>query len=157
MADSVRSKIVAAVMARMQTITTGNGYQTDIGDNVNDWRTQYQEDELPAVSVCDLEAASVVPAGASDPQHTIWLMPVQIRIYAKRGATPANIRKMITDVNAAIRTDDRWKVNGVGLVMISRPEREGFLIPDDSFEVIGGVVEFTVQYLTEKFNTERKV
>lgn len=154
MPDSKRQRLVAAIVARMQTILTVNGYATNIGRTVEDWRTNWQQDELPAISVSDLTAEAVVPEG-SNPQRTVWLMPVQIRVYAEKDETgAANIREMIKDINRAIRQDDRWKVSGVGLAMITRPLRDGFIIPDESFEVIGGVVEIEIQFFTAKFDAE---
>lgn len=152
MNDSLRQKIVAAIVTRMRTILTANGYATNIGSNVYDWRTQFHEDELPAVSVCDLTAETVTPDGVSNPRRVAHLLGVQIRIHAVRDETPDNIRRMIADVTRAIGTDDRWHSGGVGLAMTTRPVRDGFLIPQDSFEVIGGFVEIEVSYLTEKWN-----
>ncbi|MDM7922112.1 MAG: hypothetical protein QUS14_07405 [Pyrinomonadaceae bacterium] len=154
MADSKRQRLVDAIKARMQTILTANGYATNIGQNVHDWRVHFQEDELPAVTICDLPADAAETAGRSNPQETIWLMPVQIRVYAAKDTDPSNIREMLKDIQAAIRTDDRWKVSNVGLAMITRPLREGPLVHEESFEVIGGVVEMQIQFITQKFNAE---
>lgn len=152
MADSLRQKIIDAIIVRMSSILTTNGYVTNIGANVYDWRTQFHEDELPAVSVCDLTAETVTPDGVSNPRRVAHLLTVQIRVYAVRDETPANIRSMIADVITAIGQDDRWHSGGVGLAMTTRPVRDGFLIPQDSFEIIGGFVEVEVSYLTEKWN-----
>lgn len=152
MADSLRQKIVDAIIVRMSSILTTNGYVTNIGSNVHDWRTQLHEDELPAVSVCDLTAEIVTPDGVSNPRRVAHRLGVQIRIHAVRNETPANIRAMIADVTRAIGTDDRWHSGGVGLAMTTRPVRDGFLIPQETFEVIGGFVEIEVSYLTEKWN-----
>lgn len=157
MPDPKRQKLVDAIIARMQTISTASpnpeGYQTNIGSNVHDWRVNFQDDELPAVSVCDM-TAEAQSSDSPNPLRTIYLMPVQVRIYAKKGEDPANIRLMISDVMRAIRQDDRWMVADVGLAMITRPLRDGFIIPEESFEVIGAVVEFEIQFITGKFNAE---
>lgn len=159
MADSKRQKIVDAIIARMETILTANGYDTDLGTQVADWRLNWQDDDLGetgAISVCDLPAEAVQAPGRANPGETIWLMPVQIRFQFRRADTIAElVRKGIRDINAAIRTDDRWKVNNIGLAMITRPSKEGPMIPEDSFEIVGGVVEFEVQYITQKFNAEQ--
>jgi hypothetical protein len=152
MPASLRQQIVDAVIDRMSSIQTVNGYLTDIGANVYDWRTQFHEEELPAVSVCDLTADTITPDGASNPQRVAHSLPLQIRIYAVRDESPSNIRAMIADVITAIGRDDRWHVGGIGLAMTTRRVRDGFLIPQDSFEVIGGVVEVEVIYLTAKWN-----
>jgi hypothetical protein len=56
MADSIEQKLVSAILTRLKTIRTTApnlvGYQTDIGVNVEDSQTNWNEDEqLPAISV----------------------------------------------------------------------------------------------------------
>lgn len=158
MADSKRQKIVDAIKTRMAAILTAGGYETNLGQNVFEWETHMQEEDIPAagaLSVCDLPAAAAPTDGRSNPRETIWLMPVHIRIFLpKNRLNAANVRKGVKDVNRAIRQDDRWKVANVGLAMISRPQSEGPVIPEDTFQIAGGFVQFEVQYLTAKFNSE---
>lgn len=139
----------------METILTANGYATDIGANVHDWRVNFQDGELPAVSVCDLPAQAADSSQNGKLDRTIWLMPIQVRIYAVKGTDAANIREMVKDVQAAIRTDPQFIVATVPLVMESWPDTEGFMIPEDSFEVIGGTLQFTVMFITRKFDAEQ--
>jgi hypothetical protein len=108
---------------------------------------------LPAISVCDL-TAEATPTSAGKTFGTIHELSVQIRIYAKKGSAAAEIRTWIKDVMAAIRQDDKFSVAGVPSVMQTKQIRDGFIIPEDSFEVIGAVVEISVQYITRKFNAE---
>jgi hypothetical protein len=119
MADSIEQKIVSAIVARMQTILTTNGYQTNIGQKVRDWETNWQEEDLPAISVFTGRAASKdVPTGRRKTQH---LLPVTIGISLKRGTTAANARTAISDVKRAIRGGtgatgeiwERWPDNGL--------------------------------------------
>jgi hypothetical protein len=154
-ADSKRQKIVDAVVARMETIQIVNSYSTDIGLNVHDWRVNFQDDELPAVSVCDLPAQAADDSQNGKLDRTIWLMPIQIRIYASKGEDPANIRNMVKDVQAAIRVDPQFIVTNVPLLMESWPDTEGFMIPEESFEVIGGTLQITAMFITKKFNAEQ--
>lgn len=158
MADSKRQKLVDAVIERMRTIKTANGYETNLGENVWEWRINFDETELEpygALSVCDLPADAVNRVeNVSDARETIWLMPFQIRFFFKQGFTPKDVRKGLQDVQKAIRQDDRWKVGNIGLAMTSRPQKEGFLIPENSFEIVGGVIEFEAQVFTHKFNAE---
>jgi hypothetical protein len=158
MADSKRQKIVDAVKTRMAAILTAGGYATNLGQNVEEWSTHLQGEDIPAagvISVCDMVATAAEQPNRSNPRETVWLMPIQIRIFLpKNRLTMANLRTAMKDVSRAIRQDDRWKVDGVGLVMISRPLREGPIIPEDSFEIAGAIVEFEVQYITQKFNAE---
>jgi hypothetical protein len=39
--------------------------------------------------------------------------------------------------------------------MESWPDTEGFMIPDDSFEIIGGTLQFTVMFITRRFDPEQ--
>lgn len=158
MADSKRQKIVDAVKTRMAAISTLNGYATNLGSNVEEWTQHLQQEDIPAagvLSVCDMVAEAAGTDGRSDPRETIWLMPIQLRIWLPKHRTlMANLRTALKDVNRAIRQDDRWKVAGVGLVMISRPLREGPIVPEDSFEVAGAFLDFEVQFINQKFNSE---
>lgn len=158
MADSKRQLIVNAVKTRMGTILVSGGYATNLGQNVEEWSQHLQQEDIPAagvISVCDMIAEAAGTEGRSNPQETIWLMPIQLRIWLPKHRTlMANLRTALKDVNRAIRQDDRWKVGGVGLVMISRPLREGPIVPEDSFEVAGAFLDFEVQFITQKFNSE---
>jgi len=155
---SKRQRIVDALIERMQLIKGVNGYRTDIGEDVHDWEIHFQQEDIGkdgAISVCDMPAEAVNSEGRSNPQETIWKMPVQIRCFFGRDVSPKIVRDAIADINDAIRLDDRLRVDGgPGLVMISRPLREGVVKPQDSFELMGGIVEFEVQYITKKFNSE---
>lgn len=147
-----------AVTTRMRTILIANGYETDLGLNVEEWTQHLQQEDIAdsgVLSVCDMVAEAAQTTGRSDPRETVWSMPIQIRIwYPKDRLDVANIRTGLQDVNRAIRQDDRWKVDGVGLVMISRPLREGPIVPEDSFEIAGAFLDFEAQFITQKFNSE---
>ncbi len=152
MADSKRQKIVDAVVARMQTILVTNGYQTNIGANVEDSRQNWQEEELPATSVFDLEAtAEALPQNAT---RSIWTQPIGIRVALKKGSDVKAGRKVIADIYRAIGTDETWIVSGTSLAMFTNPATEGFQQPPDSFEVQAVEVLINVIYKTAKWNAE---
>lgn len=162
MADSKRQRIVDAIKTRMATILTANGYDTDLGLNVREWESWVQQEDIPddgVISICDLPAV----AASSDQARaervvtgvTVWLMPVQFRIFLKRdAAVHANLRTAIKDVNRAIRQDRRWTVANIGLAAATRPQREGPLLNEETFEIAGAVVEVEVKYLTKEFDSE---
>ena len=159
MPDSKLQTLVERIIARMQLIQVSNGYETDLGDNVEEWLTHLQQEDVPAsglISVCDLVAVAEPPRdGRSNQRDTGWRTPIQIRFWFPRAMlTAENVRKGIQDINRAIRQDDRWSANGIGLVITSVPLRQGPLIPEDSFEMTGGVVEFEVVEIRRKFNSE---
>ena len=162
MADSKRQRIVDAMKTRMATILTAGGYATNLGANVREWETHIQQDDIPAagiISVCDMPAVAASPEQARSERIvtgvTIWLMPVQFRIFLIRNTSVhANLRTAIKDVNRAIRQDRRWTVSNVGLAAATRPLREGPLVDEETFEVAGAVIEVEVKYLTKEFNSE---
>lgn len=162
MADSKRQRIVDAIKTRMATILTTGGYETNLGQNVREWESWIQQEDIPSagvLSVCDLPAVAASPEQARSERVvtgvTMWLMPVQFRIFLKRdNAVHANLRKAIKDVNRAIRQDRRWTVTNVGLAAATRPLREGPLLNEDTFEIAGAVVEVEVKFLTKEFDSE---
>jgi hypothetical protein len=133
------------------------GYQTDIGAQVADSETNWDEKDLPAVSV--FQGTTETQEVANDREELrIHLMPVLIKVFLKTGTDAANARTAISDVFRAIRQDDRWKVTVdgrlVGLASETRQKRHGIEYAKDSFEIVGAQVEIEIMYATSKFNAE---
>lgn len=155
MADSIRQKLISAMVARMQTILTTNGYETNLGNHVADWQTNWDESELPALSVCDLVAEE---DGDEDGDPfaqgalTMHTLPVQFRIFTNSNTPATELRKMIADVKKAIKTDWRWTVAGKKLALKTIPKRSGLIVSEQNFEVAGAAVEVEVLYLTKLFD-----
>lgn len=154
MADTKRQKIIDEVIARMQTILVTNGYQSDLGLHVGDCETNWDESELPALSVFDLVAEEDGDENG-DPEatnaKTTHSLPVQFRIFVKSDTRTSDLRKMIADVKKAIGTDPRWKVANVGLALRTIPQKSG-LVFTENFEVAGAAVEVEIWYRTKVFN-----
>ena len=117
MADTVRESIIAALDARLKTITVLNGYITDSGAHVFDWREDpLQDSELDAFEYRD-------PACETGPTETLrtWehKLTVQIRICSK---TMAQVRKIIGDLDKAIGADtmDPTKATMLSSLIIER-------------------------------------
>lgn len=162
MPDSKEQKIIDAIVTRLQTILTTNGYQTDIGTNVEDSRPNWdQEDDLPAISVFQ---GQVTSAEAPDNRRkTIHLMPVMIRCFLTSGTSPANARTAIADIKKAIlgtgtQRDqylaERWPDTGIGLAMRTREVGHTIDYNEGTYEITGTQVEIEVMYITTKFNAE---
>jgi len=151
--DSKRHKIVEAVVARMKLINGAGSYTTDVDDRVEDSRTNWQQEDLPAISVFDGDAIGT-PTTAGRNLGTVHTVPVLIRGMTVQGTTAANVRNLIKDIQTAIRQDDKFHVSGVQTVMQTRQVRDAILRNAESFEVEGCEVEIEVQFLTQKFNAE---
>lgn len=153
MADSKRQRIVDAVVERLKLIDGTGDYDSDVEDRVEDSRTNWDQSELPAISVFDGDALAT-PTSEGRYRGVVHVMSVLIRYFAEQGATAANVRTGIKDIQTAIRVDDKFSVEGDPLVMQTRQVRDGILRNAESFEVEGAEVEIEVQFITKKFNAE---
>lgn len=155
MADSKRQRIVDAIVARMKLINGVGDYTTDLAERVNDWQTNWAQDQgqLPAVTIFDGDAVANLTSPAAA-RGTVNAMSVLIRGFTEQAASPTAARTLIKDIMTAIRQDDKWHVGGVPLAMQSRPVRDGIVRGQDTFEVEGCEIEIEVHYLTQKFNAE---
>jgi hypothetical protein len=146
MADTKRQKIFDAVVTRMKTIRTANGYQTEVGTTVAEWESRFDEGELPALSVCDLpDEVSKESKSSVGVTHRLRM---QVRIFTSKGTKAKDLRKMIGDVVRAVGQDPSWGY----LAMDTEPGSEGFVVPAEAMEIAGGAVEFTVVFTTATFD-----
>jgi hypothetical protein len=112
MAKDIRQQIVEAVVTRFQTITTGNGYETNIGNNVKRWRaasnSPFAAGDLNVLNIKDTQAtpnSDDTPMGVTE---------YELEIHAEAATRDATIatdetcRKMLADLIKACGTDRRW-------------------------------------------------
>lgn len=105
MTDSIRQQIISSVDTRFKTILTTNGYQTDIGANVFDWRAEALEDSnLPALIYRDIQCSTEI-SNISSYTHK---MTVEAIAVVANDTPVAIIRQIIADIDEAIGVDDRW-------------------------------------------------
>lgn len=154
MPDTIRQKIVIEIIRRLAAITTGNGYETDLGSGaINEWPVVYQEEELPALGVFDLINKSAQDYAKE--KRIMNFLPMQVRIFLKRDQTPAPVRQMLADVMRAVITNPDTNTRDAtlgGLAVDMQPEEDGFIVPADTFQIDGAAVGFMVQFLSEPFN-----
>jgi hypothetical protein len=152
MPDSKSQKIVTEIVNRMKLINGTGGYSTNFADRVEDARPNWDQDELPACSVVEGQTETGDGNKPGNLGRVIHEMSVMIKVFLKRGTSAANARAAIADIMAAIRTDDRWKVGGVGLAMQTFQKGHGIEYDPESFELTGAQVIIGVQYITGKWN-----
>jgi hypothetical protein len=105
MPDTIRQRIITSLDARLKTILVANGYQTDVGANIFDWRAEaLEESDLPALiyrdTLCNTEISNI-----SSYTHR---MTVEIIAVVANDTPMAIIRNIIADIDKAIGVDDRW-------------------------------------------------
>ncbi|HRJ90430.1 MAG TPA: hypothetical protein PLX39_17270 [Pyrinomonadaceae bacterium] len=153
MADSKRQKLVTAIVARLEEILVADGYETDLGLNVADSKPNWNEADLPAVSVFDTVADVDFVNGQPTAAQQMFTLPVLIRIFLAADDNPATARKYLADVVEAIGTDPFWNVGGVPLALWTKLTKEGLILPAENLEVAGAAVELEIAYLTQTWNS----
>lgn len=154
MADSRRQKLVDAIVARMKLINGTGDYELDLDNRVKDSESNWGENDYPAVSVYDGDAEAN-PTSPGAYTETIHAMSVMIEGFTGQHADgPKNARKLLKDINTAIRVDDKWIVSNVPLAMQTREVRSNITRDQANFQVEGCQIEIMVQFKTPKFNAE---
>jgi hypothetical protein len=151
---SKRQNIIDLVIERMEGILIANGYETDLGGSVADWQTNWDDSQLPAVSVCDLINKRANVGGHPVAQSQQCALPLQLRIFTKSDERPTELRKMISDVIRAIGTDQFWTDgDGKKLALWTLVTDDGIRLTEDSFEIGGAAVEIEIGYLVTSFES----
>ena len=148
--SSIRQNIVTAAVTRMKLINGTGGYTSNVNNHVEDSRTNWDESELPAISIFDGDAG--VPDAIAFDKETkvLQTMPLVIKGYVKQGTDAATVRALVTDIWTAIRTDPDWTgVSGVGL---TRHVRDSIQRVEGSYEIDGCEVEIEILFATPKFS-----
>lgn len=105
MADK-RQQIVDAIKVRLAGIRTANGYNTEIGLHVFEWKVKaFSESELPGVAFRDTDPKVRELTGGMQEVS----LPVEFIIGAASGASTMQVlREAIEDVLSAINSDFTW-------------------------------------------------
>lgn len=151
---SKRQRIFDLVIERMEAISTANGYETDLGTSVEDWQTNWDDEQLPALSVCDLVAEIGFVNSETEAPTQFVKLPIQFRIFAKSDTLPADLRKMCADVIRAVGADPKWEdEDGKKLALWTRVTASGIRLQEDQFEIGGAAVEIEIGYLVTSFES----
>jgi hypothetical protein len=146
MPDTRRQEIVDAIIARMQLISTANGYATNAGARVEDWPRRFDDSECPALGVCDVSEDS--DKGDRESEIETRTLTVQVRIFVATNTPARTLRQIIGDVQKAVGVDQYWGELSTG----TWPRRAGMIVPSEAMELAGAAVEFDVVYDTSTFN-----
>lgn len=156
MADSTEQKLMAQIVTRLQTINGTGSFQTSVGTRVEDSRANWDQTDLPAISVFE---GTVNSEEADDEgQKVDRTMPVLIKVFFERSDAAATdaayARKVISDIYLAIRSDDRWVVSSVPLALFTGEKSHRIEYAEQGYEVTGVEVEIEIVYRGSKFNLE---
>lgn len=144
---SKRQQIVDAVKTRFATILTSGGFESNIGQNVNEWLLpSVAADKTQVMSVEDPECSTEQRMGDSH-EHTLTI-EASVGIKAA-SVTPAELRKAIADMTKAIGVDRLWGA----LALDTNPV--GSRIELNQTDKIVGVAQLTfeIKYRTASWET----
>lgn len=164
-----RERIVGRVVNRLHQIRMDlepEVYNTSVGKNVFEWRTGiFSPEELEAF---EGEMALVVrdldETKATDGDHTkvntlstqkvTRDLHMQIEIVVAGTDAPQKARKIIADIESAIRKDIRWRdAESKPLAIGTRPRIDRSIVEQESRKIGGVVYEFFIHYATQAFNS----
>jgi hypothetical protein len=139
---SDRQTLVDRILARFALITTGNGYQTNVGAKVREWQTTpLDENELSTILVRDpIASVRPDPNGPNSSKHT-WAQQIIVDVVLpESGQNAVEARKAIADINKAVGVDQTWG----GLARRSEQVNEKVMLDKPGGRVGGAQVIFNV-------------
>ena len=108
MPTNIRQQIMTAIDTAFQAIQVTNGYETDIGLKVFEWKsTAVAQADTPCLIWRDTECALSTENVAIGQQEHMLTVEAQI-IPAPGVTTPVEARKMVADILKAIGVDESW-------------------------------------------------
>jgi hypothetical protein len=150
MADSIRQKICAAVLAGHLTILKSNGYNSDLGKQMEEWRgTDFNIDDIlpgsPGGTIADtLEEDSEKVTLHQDHDLTFELTVV----LAEADQTPKIARQVIADTFKILGVDRTWG-NLAYRTLAGKTEMD---VSQDKKKIMGFRRTFKVVYRTRNFD-----
>jgi len=157
MAAPVRQSIIDEVEAELKKILKVNGFKTDAGRNVFEWRdtesSPITDDERPAIVYRDLN--SPVALDYESVTTHIHDLSVEIELFVSGVEAPADLRNLIADVNDAIRATNTTagRKTWGGYAIDTFPEAEDIVAAEGGKRLMGGLIRVRIQYHTAKFDS----
>lgn len=151
---------MTAIVARLELIDGTGSYLTEIGTRVEDSRPNWDENELPAISV--FQGTATTERTDDEEVEVMRKFPVMIRCVFQRDddqATDAAFaRKTISDIYRAIRVDRTWRTTAndptTALAYMTREVSHGIEYVPNTFEITGTQTEIEVTYFGTNFDME---
>ena len=145
---SVRQNIITALDTRLKTIKTSNGYNTNIGERVYEWRAiDIEKETLDCISYQDPSSELIAPFEENDnADETYHYKKLTVHIYMLTSGTTANakLRLMIEDILTAIGTDTTFS-NTAGKTTLEGDTTE---IEQDNKKYGGTRITILIEYKT---------
>lgn len=138
--------LINEVITVMQTIT-------DFNNNVKDFEMNWDESELPAMSVFDMTTDHQLANGEPEASSQTNTVNLTLQIFVKSGTRAATLRALIKKVREKLR-DNRTLSD---IAMWTMPRKTTKIVEPSadpvrtSFEVIGASLEYEVAVSSDAF------
>lgn len=146
MATPIRQTLVDNIKTQLQTITTGNGYETNLGSNIFEWReTPIQQSELPGIIFRHINNQRSITF-AKD----VCVLRLEIEIYTQ--GLPAIMQKAIADVIKCIGVEGS-KVNPFTVAEVIKFAGDEEIDASHTEHRFAGVkMTFEIEYIIDPWN-----
>ncbi len=147
---SVRQNIITSVKSTFQNITILNGYNTDFGQKLYEWKhVDVASADMDCIILRDNQCLFVDPEEPDDNvQNRQWKkLTLQVIVVTSGKTSSETLRRVVADIYKAIGTNPTWDGNAV------RTEVDGDEMELDQLNKIFGATIITVNitYVTEKW------
>jgi hypothetical protein len=142
--SSRRQRIVDQIKALLMTVTVTNGFKTDIGSSVFEWKsTDFQITDMPGVDVRDPEE-QVATRGTNH----IYTLTIEIEAKVSASSSTNQSREVLADIQTLMGSNQ----NLGGLVYKVTPVDNELLDFEKVNNKLGSVlIRFEVEYATKAF------
>lgn len=144
MPDSRRQQIIDQIKTLLATVTIANGFKTDVGSNVFEWKsTDFQDTDIPGIDVRDPDEAVETRGG----RH-FYNLTIEIEAKVSSSATTNEAREVLADIQTLMGSNQ----NLGGLAHLVRPVQNELLDFEKMNNKFGSVlIRFEVAYATKAF------
>ena len=145
---SIRQQIMGLIGTRLEGILIADGYETDIGSRVYEWRQEsIPEALIPCLVYRDDPEESFADETVPRGRHRHRLM-VSVDVVALGSLVISTVRKMIADVIKAVGADTTWG----GVALNTEPPMDEIYIEQKERKIGGATVKFVILYETGRWN-----
>ncbi len=146
MADSIREQIVLEFKALMQTITTANGYDNDLGLNVKRGITRpLEKDELPGLIINEGKETSDSNITAGFDHHRLPIDISARAVYPDGNDWYKASNTLLADIVKAMGTNSNLSDKAIDIVLDSNQTG----IDDGDKHIAGADINIRIHYRTK--------
>lgn len=114
-----RQQIIDYVKTELEKISITNGYYTNIGSNVFEWKANpFESNEIPGLEIRDLEENVLDETIKGNYNLHTHVLNVEIKVICSESTPITTVRKMIIDVYKVISQNLSWKDEAIYTYLI---------------------------------------